>query len=411
MALSASIIIFFVILGYLFSSIVIDLITLIFVGLVRIFRIIFNLPRKKLLPLEKGTGVSIIIPAYNEEENIKEVIKSSFSQTIQPKKVIIINDNSTDRTSKICEELKKEYKNLIVINQKKNRGKAYNITYVLKKIKLNEFTIVQDADTFLSPTYLEEIIKPFKNRRVVIVTGFSLPLKQKNLFGRIIYNGSIFAYKFFSFRKEAQSLRNSISVVTGDSAAYRTSFLKEVEGFPKGTQTEDIDITWIALEKGYRVHYQKKARAESKDAATLKGHLKQIVRWYAGGFQGIFRHKTKLLKAKPLLFTTIIPIFFDSTIYSISFLLAIIALFFYISYSIGFFLADFTFTIITLLLIDKKSVLNLIEIYIIKVIWSCAWIYAGIKTFIEYLFGKRYWGGTWSREGFYSKNIKISEKK
>ena len=405
------IIIFLIILAYLFSSVIIDLLTLIFVGLYRIFKILFNISEKKFLPLSEGTRISIIIPAYNEEQNIQGVIESSFNQTLQPKKVIVIDDNSTDKTLKVCMKLKKKYKNLHVISQKTNKGKAYNITYVLKKIKLSDITIIQDADTYLSKTYLEQVIKPFKNKRVVIVTGLSLPLKQDNFFGKIIYHGSIFAYKFFSFRKEAQSLRNSVSVVTGDSAAYRTSFLKEVGGLPQGTQTEDMDVAWMALEKGYRVYYQKKALANSKDAATLTGHWKQITRWYAGGFQGIFRHNTDLLKAKPLLFTTIIPIFFDSSVYAFSFLFAFLALFFYIPYSIGFFMADFIFTLIAIFCVDRKSIFHLFEIYTIKIIWSCAWIYSSTKTTLEFIFGKRYWGGTWSRDGFYAKRKSLKKNK
>lgn len=394
--INSLLVVLLVVLGYLISSVVIDLLTIVFTAISRFFRIIFNI-KKRLAPLSKDSGISIIIPAYNEEAHIEKVIRSSFNQTLPPKKVIVVNDNSKDRTLEICKYLQQEYKDLLVIDQKENKGKAYNITYVLKKVELREFTIVQDADTFLSPTYLENIIKPFRNRRIVIVTGFSLPLKQKNFFGKVIYHGSIFLYKFFSFRKMAQSFRNSVSVVTGDSAAYRTSFLKKVGGLPHGTQTEDMDIAWIALEKGYRVTYQHKALARSKDASTFRGHWKQITRWYAGGFQGLFRHNIKLLKAKPLLFTTILPIFLDSTIYSFSFLLAIILIPFNPYFSAGFFIADFIFTLIAILIFDIKRIFHLPEIYFIKIIWSCAWLYSGTKTTLQFIGGKRHWGGTWKK--------------
>ncbi len=387
---------FLIVAGYLISSVVIDILTLIITAISKFFRILFNIKRR-LAPLSKDSGISIIIPAYNEEAHIEKVIRSSFNQTLPPKKVIVVNDNSKDRTLETCKRLQLEYKNLLVINQKENKGKAYNITYVLKKAELSEFTIVQDADTFLSPTYLENIIKPFRNRRTVIVTGFSLPLKQNNFFGKVIYHGSIFLYKFFSFRKIAQSFRNSISVVTGDSAAYRTSFLKKIGGLPHGTQTEDMDIAWIALEKGYRIHYQHKAIANSKDAATFKGHWKQITRWYSGGFQGIFKHNIKLFRARPLLFTTIIPIFLDSTIYSASFLFALFAIPFYPSFSTGFFIADFIFTVPAIILFDPKRILHLPEIYFIKIVWSCAWLYSGTKTTLQFIGGRRSWGGTWKK--------------
>jgi len=396
------IIIFLVVLAFLFSSIIIDIITLIFVGLNNGFKILFKVPRKKIPPLSKAK-VSIIIPAYNEEGNIRKVIESSFNQTLKPRKVIVIDDNSIDKTLEICKDLKKKYKNLEIISQKINRGKAYNVTHVLNNVPLSEITIVQDADTFLAKNYLEEIIKPFSKRKIVIVTGFSLPMKMPNFFGKVIFNGIDFSYKLFGFRKSAQSFRNSISVVTGDSAAYSTTFLKEVGGLPQGTVTEDMDITWLALEKGYGVAYQEKARADSKDASTIRGHWKQITRWFSGGFQCLIKHRGNLFKAKPLLFSTLLPSYFDAIIYSFSFLLAIPLLFIYPSFSIGFFAADLFFTLLIIIFLHRRGIFHLPEIYFIKFFWSLAWIYAGVKTGIEYLLGKRYWLNSWTQEGFYVK--------
>jgi cellulose synthase/poly-beta-1,6-N-acetylglucosamine synthase-like glycosyltransferase len=278
----------------------------------------------------------------------------------------------------------------------------------LNNFDLEEITIIQDADTFLSHDYLKQIVKPFENRKVVIVTGFSLPIKHKNLFGKIIYNGSIMPYKLFSFRKQAQSIRNAVSVVTGDSAAYRTSFLKEVGGLPQGTQTEDMDIAWTALEKRYKIVYQRNARANSKDASTFKGHWKQIDRWYSGGFQCLLKHNFKLFKAKSLLFTTIIPIYFDSFVYSVSFLFAIFSIFFYPQFAIGFFAADLFFTLLSIFIFDWKRIINLFEIYFIKLLWCIIWLYAAYKTLFQSAAGRRFWIGRWDRSSYHKteKNIK-----
>lgn len=228
--------------GIILSAIFIDILTLIIVGIAWPFMKKRRRYRKDNLP-----NVSIIIPCYNEEKNIANTIKHAFNQTHIPKKVIVIDDFSTDKSYEICISLIKKYPNLIVEKQKENKGKAFNITYALNKYSLEEIIIVLDADTFISKNYIEEIIKPFINKRVVISTGISIPVKHKNFFGRVIYNGSVFQYKFFAFRKQAQHYRNAISVVCGDSAAYRTSFLREMNGFPLGTQTEDMDLTSLAL--------------------------------------------------------------------------------------------------------------------------------------------------------------------
>ena len=117
----------------LFSAIVIDLITLFIVFLFKIYKKIFGI--KRILP-KKEYGVSIIIPAYNEEKNIYNVISYAFNQTHPPKEVIVVDDNSTDNTIKECLRAKKDFKNLRIISREKNRGKAKNITFILEKIHL-----------------------------------------------------------------------------------------------------------------------------------------------------------------------------------------------------------------------------------------------------------------------------------
>ena len=389
--------------GLFVSSFFIDIMTLVFIAPILAFNWLF-IPKKKIPEqiIKKYSDIGIIIPAYNEENNIARALFTAFNQTIKPKKVIVMDDCSTDNTYDICKKLQKKYKNLKVIRRKVNSGKAANVKYAIKLIN-QKVTIVLDSDTFLAKNYVEEITKPFANKRVVIVTGMSLPLKQPNFFGKVIHYGSIFQYKFFSFRKKAQEFRNAISVITGDSAAYRTSFLKEQGGLPEGTQTEDMDLTWIALEEGYRIAFNLKAQSRFKDANTLKGHWMQVTRWYAGGFQCLIKHNKKLIKAKPLLFTTLLPAYIDSFIYTVAFLIAPFLLFIIPKIVISFFLADLLLTLIGLAIVDRGNILHLPSVYFIKFFWSAAWIYAAAKTSTEYLAGRRTWIGRWARDNYYKK--------
>ncbi len=385
-------------LGFILSALFIDVFTL--------FIFLF-ISKPKYKPLPSDQGLTIIIPAYNEEKNISKVIASAFNQTRPPKRVYVVDDNSKDNTAQVCMQLRKTYPNLHVFKNKENKGKAYNVSNVLHTQKIDDFVIVLDADTFLSPTYLEEITKPFSNKRTVIVTGFSSPVKLPNLMGRLIYHGATFQYQFFLFRKKAQSYRNAISVITGDSAAYRTSFLKSVGGLPQGTQTEDMDVTWIALEKGYRVVFQPRAHAKSIDAGTFKGHWKQITRWYAGGYQCLVRHGSRVHKAPRLLYTTLIPTFLDATLYSVTFISAFVMLFFVPSFSLGFYLGDLFFTLIAIAYVDWRRIIYLPNIYFLKFVWSAAWLHITVKTLYEVIFlGKTNWSGKWNRDSFYAKTKK-----
>lgn len=87
---------------------------------------------------------SIIIPCFNEEDNVKETIKNS------PKigkftEVIIVDDASTDRTRQKAESLKKKYKNLKVVSRKINGGKGPAVKTGIDSAR-GDIVIIWDAD-------------------------------------------------------------------------------------------------------------------------------------------------------------------------------------------------------------------------------------------------------------------------
>ena len=188
--------------GIFISSIFIDVVTYIILKITQgltILLISLGLIRKRKPINLQQFKVSVVIPAYNEERYIERAVKSAFEQTLQPERVIVIDDCSKDRTYEICEKIQQQHPNLNIIKQEKNMGKAYNLTHVLSNCLLSEITIVLDADTYLSKDYIKEIVKPFSNKRVVISTGISLPFKPKNFIGKLICRGAAFQYLFFCF--------------------------------------------------------------------------------------------------------------------------------------------------------------------------------------------------------------------
>ena len=65
---------------------------------------------------------SIIIPVFNSEKFISSTLESVLKQNFANIEVILINDNSTDNTLKICKNYKKKYKNIKLINKSVNLG-------------------------------------------------------------------------------------------------------------------------------------------------------------------------------------------------------------------------------------------------------------------------------------------------
>lgn len=107
-----------------------------------------------------SNGVSLIIPAYNEEKTISSIIERCAKQPVV-KQIVVVNDGSKDDTRKILATIvKRRPKNphLTIIHHKKNLGKGAAIKRGLTKV-FSKYVMVQDADLEYSP---EEIINLFK---------------------------------------------------------------------------------------------------------------------------------------------------------------------------------------------------------------------------------------------------------
>lgn len=88
--------------------------------------------------------VSIVIPCYNEQDTITDVMFDCFT-TYPNAEVIVVNDASTDKTLKILEKIQKQHKGLRILTNRKNSGHAYSVVKGLKAAK-GDYIIYMDAD-------------------------------------------------------------------------------------------------------------------------------------------------------------------------------------------------------------------------------------------------------------------------
>ena len=112
--------------------------------------------------------VSVIIPAFNEERTIGQVVEAVRSVPIE-KQIIIVNDGSTDGTYKVLEELRTTHA-LTVVHCEENSGKGFAIRNGLPHVT-GEAVVIQDADMELAPIDLPELLKPFEKEDVQVVYG------------------------------------------------------------------------------------------------------------------------------------------------------------------------------------------------------------------------------------------------
>lgn len=101
--------------------------------------------------------VSIIIPVFNSEKHLDRCMKSVLSQKYQNIEIILIDDGSTDDSSKICDEYARQDNRIIVIH-KANEGvsKARNIGI---DVATGEYITFLDSDDYVEDTYVERMLE------------------------------------------------------------------------------------------------------------------------------------------------------------------------------------------------------------------------------------------------------------
>ncbi len=106
----------------------------------------------------KKPVVSVIIPCYNQAEYLRDAVESVVNQTYKDWECIIVNDGSPDNTSKIANQLIKEYKQFNIKLLEKVNGGLSDARNAGIAISGGKYILPLDSDDKISPSYLEETV-------------------------------------------------------------------------------------------------------------------------------------------------------------------------------------------------------------------------------------------------------------
>ncbi len=242
---------------------------------------LFEYPKPKKL-----YTVSVLIPAYNEEEciaaTIEQVFKSSYKGLLE---VIVINDGSTDNTASIVKRLMKKYKRLKLIN-KKNTGKADSLNQGLKKAR-GELVVVVDADSFPEREAISRMVGFFNDERVAAVTA-SILVKNKK---RFLEKLQAIQYIIIAWTRKLLDYIDAVYVTPGALSMYRKNAVLKVGGFDPNNLTEDIELTWHLINEGYKTRMCLAAKCKTIVPSRFRRFYEQRIRWNIGGIQTINKYK------------------------------------------------------------------------------------------------------------------------
>lgn len=131
--------------------------------------------------------ISVIIPVYNAEKTISNIIETLLSQTFKDFEILLIDDGSTDNTATICDEYAATYKHnnsspspIIRVFHKKNEGVAMARQLGVDNAN-GEYSIHVDADDWVDPTMLEDMYNKATDENAdIVITDYFINKKAFN---------------------------------------------------------------------------------------------------------------------------------------------------------------------------------------------------------------------------------------
>lgn len=257
--------------------------------------------------------VSVLIAARNEEKNIVRLLQSLYNQNF-PKEfyeVIIVDDNSEDRTKKIIEDFINNHKDInLRVLEAESEGKKRAISQALHNAE-NELILVTDADCELNSSWIDSIVAFYQEKKCKMILAPVLLSPASNLFEKmqvlehlsliastagsasigvpVMCNGANMAYEREA-ALEVEKLRKDFNIASGDDMFLMEQFVK------------------IYGHKNVKFLLNKSAIVKTKTCKTIKEFFRQRRRWVS---------KSKSYTNGKIILTALVVLFFNLSIVSL----------------------------------------------------------------------------------------------
>jgi len=227
------------------------------------------------------------MPAYNEEATLSEIV-GKVLKIPYLLELIIVDDCSTDETSRIAEELSQTYPQVRVAHTPKNSGKteALKTGFALTR---GSIVIVQDADLEYDPNEIFSVIKPIIDGHADVVYGSRFLVRKAT---RVLYFYHYLANKFLTFFSNLLTNLNMTDVETGYKA-FRGDIIRNMHITSSGFGFE-IEVTAKIAKLGCPIYevpisYYGRTYEQGKKIGVMDGI---VALWYVILFNLFFGLKS-----------------------------------------------------------------------------------------------------------------------
>lgn len=245
--------------------------------------------RKKIKESGKKSNfeptISVIIPAYNEEETIKGTVESVLNADYPKDKieVIVVNDGSKDKTAEVVKSIKDKRVKLL---NKRNSGKADSLNYGIKHSK-GEIVITLDADSYIEKDSIKKMLGYFEDDVAAVTSAVKVRERKDMTFLEKLQK---LEYLFTIFNRRLFAMINGVYVTPGPFSAFRREIFDEVGGFDPNNIMEDQEIALRIQAANYRIESCMDAVVYTDVPKDFSSFMRQRERWHRGGFRNVMKY-------------------------------------------------------------------------------------------------------------------------
>lgn len=237
--------------------------------------------------------LSIIIPLYNKEKEIKHTLDTLFNQSFSDFEVIIINDGSTDGSEEIIERY--DNKKIRLFNQENSGAAAARNKGV--ELAQNEWVAFLDADDEWKSNYLEKIVAAIKEYPQAILIGTNY---------EILENGETIVLDYPMVKKTTGIMENyfvsgrEYTPLWTSAVVMKKDVFQELGGFPTECKTcEDVDLWCKVALRGQIIYINEPLAVYNRGNTNMLSKSKDTTCYYPflDEYGKYIKSRTDLLEA------------------------------------------------------------------------------------------------------------------
>lgn len=223
----------------------------------------------------KKPAVSVGIPAYNEEGNIRHLLDAILNQkefNFNLQEIIVVSDGSSDKTVEIARGINDS--RILAIDSKERKGQAERQNEIIKLFK-GDILVLLNADILpVGDSFLSDFISPIiDNPKVGLVGCKNASLKPRTFFEKILNLSRDFKNSIY---KELDG-GNNIYLCSGAARVFSKDFAKKITW--QTSVAEDAYSYLECVSNKYEFKFSEKAQVYVRAPDNFRDHMKQSARF------------------------------------------------------------------------------------------------------------------------------------